>query len=115
MPEIQQSMAAYITAHPDLKYIFFGGKGGVGKTVMAGVTALWYARQGKRVCLASTNPVHSLSSLLGQDVFGRHTLVEGTNNLWAYEIDTHDTIERSKQEIKDKIQWFLKFAEISTK
>jgi arsenite-transporting ATPase len=115
MPEIQQSMAAYITAHPDLKYIFFGGKGGVGKTVMAGVTALWYARQGKRVCLASTNPVHSLSSLLGQNVFGRHTLVEGTNNLWAYEIDTHDTIERSKQEIKDKIQWFLKFAEISTK
>jgi arsenite-transporting ATPase len=65
--------------------------------------------------LASTNPVHSLSGLLGQDVFGRHVPVEGVPNLWAYEIDTHDTIERSKQEIKDKIQWFLKFAEISTK
>jgi arsenite-transporting ATPase len=35
--------------------------------------------------------------------------------LWAYEIDTKDTIERSKQEIRDKIQWFLKFADISTK
>ncbi|GBD09933.1 Arsenical pump-driving ATPase [Candidatus Thermoflexus japonica] len=36
-------------------------------------------------------------------------------NLWAYEIDTKDTIERSKREIREKIQWFLKFAEISTR
>ena len=115
MAEITESIAQYMQAHPDLKYVFFGGKGGVGKTVMAGVTALWYARQGRRTILASTNPVHSLSGLLGQDVFGRHTPVEGTDNLWAYEIDTHDTIERSKQDIKGKIQWFLKFAEISTK
>src|SRR5262249_19374932 len=70
---------------------------------------------GKRVMLASTNPVHSLSSLLGQDVFGKPTPVQGTSNLWAYEIDTKDTIERSKQEIRQKIQWFLKFADISTK
>src|SRR5207247_125178 len=34
---------------------------------------------------------------------------------WAYEIDTRDTIERSKREIHEKIQWFLKFADISTK
>jgi arsenite-transporting ATPase len=115
MAEIQESMAQYMQAHPELKYLFFGGKGGVGKTVMAGVAALWFARQGRRTCLASTNPVHSLSGLLGQDVFGRHTPVQGVDNLWAYEIDTRETIERSKQEIKDKIQWFLKFAEISTK
>jgi arsenite/tail-anchored protein-transporting ATPase len=115
MAEITESMAQYMQAHPDLKYVFFGGKGGVGKTVLAGVTALWYARQGRRTILASTNPVHSLSGLLGQDVFGRHTPVQRVDNLWAYEIDTRETIERSKQEIKDKIQWFLKFAEISTK
>ncbi len=115
MPAITESMAQYVQTHPGLKYIFFGGKGGVGKTVMAGVTALWFARQGRRTILASTNPVHSLSGLLGQDVFGRHTPVADVPNLWAYEIDTRETIERSKQEIKDKIQWFLKFAEISTK
>src|SRR5205823_11650653 len=34
---------------------------------------------------------------------------------WAFEIDTQQTIERSKREIREKIQWFLKFAEISTK
>jgi arsenite/tail-anchored protein-transporting ATPase len=112
---IQESMSAYLQRHVGLKYIFFGGKGGVGKTVMAGVTALWSAGQGKRTILASTNPVHSLSGLLGQDVFGKHTTVQDVENLWAYEIDTQQTIERSKRDIRDKIQWFLKFAEISTK
>lgn len=115
MKEIEISMQAYIKEHDSLRYLFFGGKGGVGKTAMAGATAIWLAKQGKRVMLASTNPVHSLSGLLGQNVFGQPTAVNGVPNLWAYEIDTKDTIERSKQEIREKIQWFLKFADISTK
>ncbi|MCI0520307.1 MAG: arsenical pump-driving ATPase GET3 [Chloroflexi bacterium] len=112
---IETSMKGYVAGHAGLRYIFFGGKGGVGKTVMAGATAIWLAKQGKRVIMASTNPVHSLSGLLGQNVFGKPTAVQGVPNLWAYEIDTKDTIERSKQEIREKIQWFLKFADISTK
>ncbi len=112
---IETPMKDYVKQHDKLRYIFFGGKGGVGKTVMAGATAIWLAKQGKRVMLASTNPVHSLSGLLGQNVFGKPTPVEGVPNLMAYEIDTKETIERSKQEIRDKIQWFLKFADISTK
>jgi arsenite-transporting ATPase len=112
---IETPMKDYVKEHETLRYIFFGGKGGVGKTVMAGATAIWLAKQGKRVMLASTNPVHSLSGLLSQNVFGKPTVVDGVPNLWAYEIDTKDTIERSKQEIRDKIQWFLKFADISTK
>src|SRR5574341_291373 len=115
MPLVRTSMSRFLGDHGAMRYIFFGGKGGVGKTVMAGMTALELAKQGKRVLLASTNPVHSLSGLLGQDVFGKHTTVNGVPNLWAYEIDTKDTIERSKVEIREKIQWFLKFADISTK
>ena len=112
---VETSMGDYVTAHPGLRYTFFGGKGGVGKTVMAGMQAVHLARTGKRTLLASTNPVHSLSGLLGQDVFGKPTAVSGVENLWAFEIDTRDAIERSKREIREKIQWFLKFAEISTK
>jgi arsenite-transporting ATPase len=108
-------MTRFMQDHPQLKYIFFGGKGGVGKTVMAGAAALWAAKQGRRTLLASTNPVHSLSSLLGQDVLGKHTPVDGVPNLWAYEIETKDTIERSKLQIREKIRWFLKFADITTK
>ncbi len=112
---IETSMTRYLKEHPGLQYLFFGGKGGVGKTSMAGATALWLAGQGRRTLLASTNPVHSLSGLLGQDVSGGHTAIAGVPNFWAYEIDTRETIERSKKEIREKIQWFLKFADISTK
>jgi arsenite-transporting ATPase len=115
MKDIETTMQAYVKEHDSLRYLFFGGKGGVGKTALAGATAIWLAKQGKRVMLASTNPVHSLSGLLGQNVFGQPTAVNGVPSLWAYEIDTKDTIERSKQEIREKIQWFLKFADISTK
>jgi arsenite-transporting ATPase len=115
MGNVDTSMRDYFEAHPGLKYVFFGGKGGVGKTVFAGSTAASLARRGRRTLLASTNPVHSLTSLLGQDVLGKHARVEGVPNLWAYEIDTKDTIARSKGEIRDKIQWFLKFADISTR
>ena len=115
MAPIEIPMKKYMTDNPKLKYVFFGGKGGVGKTVLAGTAAIWAAQQGKRTLLASTNPVHSLSSMLGQDVFGKPTEVNGVPNLWAYEIDTKDTIEKSKQEIREKIEWFLKFADIKTK
>src|SRR5438067_4249727 len=112
---VTDSMAGYLDAHQELKYVFFGGKGGVGKTVMAGASAVWTAEKGKRTLLASTNPVHSLSGLLDQNVFGKHTPVTGVPNLFAYEIDTKETIERSKREIREKIQWYLKLAEISTR
>ncbi len=108
------SMRQFMAAHPKLKYIFFGGKGGVGKTAMAGAAALWAARQGKRTLLASTNPVHSLSNLFEQDVFGKPVMVCNEEKCHAFEIDTRDTIERSKKEIREKINWFLKFADITT-
>jgi arsenite-transporting ATPase len=112
---ITLSMRRFMEENPRLKYIFFGGKGGVGKTVMAGAAALWSAKQGKRTLLASTNPVHSLSNLFGQDVFGKPVVVCNDDRCHAFEIDTRDTIERSKQEIREKINWFLKFADITSK
>lgn len=112
---IEKSTRQFLEEHPQMKYVFFGGKGGVGKTVMAGAAALWIARQGKRTLLASTNPVHSLSSLLDQDVFGAPTPVQGEPNLLAYEIDTKETIAKSKVELTQKIEWFLKYADIKTR
>jgi len=115
MNQISINMKKFMAEHPKLKYIFFGGKGGVGKTVMAGAAALWAAKQGKKTLLASTNPVHSLSNLLEKDVFGKAAIVCDEEKCYAFEIDTRDTIERSKREIREKINWFLKFADITTK
>src|SRR4030065_1231912 len=99
MVPIEISMKKDMTDNPTPKYLCFGGKGGVGKTVMAGTASIWAAQQGKRTLLASTNPVHSLSNMLGQNVFGKQTPVEGVPNLWAYEMDNKDTIEKSKNAI----------------
>jgi arsenite-transporting ATPase len=115
MGTITQSMTKFVEDHPELKYVFFGGKGGVGKTIMAGAAALWFAQQGKKTLLASTNPVHSLTNLLKQNVFGKAVLIDGGEGCYALEIDTKDTIERSKNEIREKISWFLKFADIAVK
>ena len=115
MANITMPMKRYLREHTTLKYLFFGGKGGVGKTVFAGATAIGLARQGRRTLLVSTNPVHSLTSLFGQDMLGKHVAIEGVANLWAYEIDTRQSIESKKVEIREKIRWFLKFADITTK
>jgi arsenite/tail-anchored protein-transporting ATPase len=113
--EITTGMKKFLAEHPQARFLFFGGKGGVGKTVMAGATALWLAGQGKRTLLASTNPVHSLSGLLGQDVFGHITPLPGNPLAFAYEIDTSDTIEKSKKDIREKINYFLRFADLNIK
>ncbi|HXX83146.1 MAG TPA: ArsA family ATPase [Casimicrobiaceae bacterium] len=115
MAEITMPMGRHLREHPGLKYLFFGGKGGVGKTVFAAAAAIGLARQGRRTLLVSTNPVHSLTSLFGRDMLGKHVAVEGVPNLWAYEIDTRQSIERNRIEIREKIRWFLKFADITTK
>ena len=112
---MKETMIDFFNQNPGMRYVYFGGKGGVGKTVVAAATALWMADQGKKTLLASTNPVHSLSNLFQLDVFGKSVLIPGTQNLYVQEIDTKDTIDKSKKEIREKIGWFLKFADIPTK
>jgi len=108
MTEITASLASGTN-----KYIFFGGKGGVGKTVMAGATSIYLASLGKRTLLCSTNPVHSLSSCFRQQFIGRgETPVEGCNNLFALEIETAATVEKYRENTRAKILDFLKYADI---
>jgi arsenite-transporting ATPase len=94
--------------------LFFGGKGGVGKTAVAGATAFYLSEMlGKKTLISSTNPVHSLSSLFGQDLWKKGTQpVNGTKRLSALEIDVSATIERYKVEIRERLTQFLKFADV---
>ncbi len=102
-----------ILAAGNTRYVFFGGKGGVGKTVMAGATAIFLASLGKKTLLCSTNPVHSLSSCLGQQFMGRGEMqVEGLNNLYALEIETAETVGKYRENTRDRILDFLKYADI---
>ncbi len=47
------------------RVLFFGGKGGVGKTTCSAAAALAASREGRRVLLVSTDPAHSLCDVLG--------------------------------------------------
>lgn len=60
---------------PDLEFILFGGKGGVGKTSLASATALCLARRNpeKKVLVFSTDPAHSLSDCFEQPIGDRIT------------------------------------------
>jgi arsenite-transporting ATPase len=51
-----------------VRFLFFGGKGGVGKTTCAAAAALRRAESGRRVLLVSTDPAHSLGDALGAEL-----------------------------------------------
>lgn len=100
-------------SHGNNKYLFFGGKGGVGKTVLAGATAIYLSSLGKKTLLCSTNPVHSLSSCFGQQFLGSEEIkVKGCDNLYALEIETSATVEKYRDNTRVKILDFLKYADI---
>ncbi len=96
------------------RYFFFGGKGGVGKTIAASAVAIYLSETlGKETLLSSTNPVHSLSSCFEQKFIGKGEVrVEGCSNLHALEIETGEAVSRYKGETKQRILDFLKYADI---
>ena len=86
----------------DKKVLFFGGKGGVGKTTSAAATALHASRSGKRVLLVSTDPAHNTSDILGRPVGPE--IVEMLPNLSALEIDAGQESGRYVAEVKERIK-----------
>jgi arsenite/tail-anchored protein-transporting ATPase len=69
------------------RYVFFTGKGGVGKTSVACATALSLAEAGRRVLLVSTDPASNLDEVLGTALGSSPTLVAGIARLAALNLD----------------------------
>ena len=63
------------------KYLFFTGKGGVGKTSTACATAITLADKGKKVFLVSTDPASNLQDVLGMDLSSQGTAIRENSNL----------------------------------
>ena len=77
-----------------LRFIFFGGKGGVGKTTSATASALYLARQRpeRKVLIVSTDPAHSVGDSFAQDIGDEVVPIEGVDNLWARELDAEKVL-----------------------
>lgn len=69
----------------DAPVMFFGGKGGVGKTTVSAATAVRLAARGRRVLLVSTDPAHNLGHIWGQSLHDAPLTLE--DHLDAIELD----------------------------
>ena len=85
----------------DKRILFFGGKGGVGKTTCAAAVALAASREGQRVLLVSTDPAHSTSDIFEQR-FTREER-EILPNLHGLEIDADFEASRYIAEVKEQV------------
>ena len=92
---------------PEMRFVLFAGKGGVGKTTLACATAVRLARDfpEKRVLLFSTDPAHSLSACLQVEIGPRPT--ELFPGLTAMEIDAQAEFEKLKARYAEDLERIL--------
>src|SRR3954470_7966700 len=86
----------------DRQVVFFGGKGGVGKTTCSSAFALSASRSGRRVLLVSTDPAHSTSDIFERRIGSRERELQP--KLSAIEIDAAEESSRYVNDVKRDIE-----------
>ncbi len=81
-------------------FVFFGGKGGVGKTTVSSSYALKCARDGHETLVVSTDPAHSVADVFDQPFGDEARPVDGVDNLWAMQIDPDEEVTRHLNELR---------------
>lgn len=94
------------------KYLFFTGKGGVGKTTLACATAVEMADAGKLVLLVSTDPASNLSDVLESPVDENIHAVKGVERLFACNINPEKSAEEYRSRVIKPLEGLASEAEI---
>ncbi|HAX4457945.1 TPA: arsenical pump-driving ATPase [Escherichia coli] len=88
-------------------FIFFTGKGGVGKTSLACATAVWLAVQGKRTLLVSTDPASNVGQVFSQTIGHRITDISTVQNLAAMEVDPMAAAQAYRDRVLDPVRGLM--------
>ena len=88
-------------------FVFFTGKGGVGKTSLACATAINLAREGKRTLLVSTDPASNVGQVFEQTIGPTITTINTITNLSAIELDPQAAAEQYRKRIVDPVKGIL--------
>ncbi|HDS3503905.1 arsenical pump-driving ATPase [Enterobacter cloacae] len=88
-------------------FIFFTGKGGVGKTSLACATAVWLADQGKRTLLVSTDPASNVGQVFSQTIGHRITDISTVENLAAMEVDPMAAAQAYRDRVLDPVRGLM--------
>ncbi|HJV79173.1 MAG TPA: arsenical pump-driving ATPase [Paludibacter sp.] len=81
------------------KYLFFTGKGGVGKTSIACATAIGLADAGKNILLISTDPASNLQDVFNQPLNGNGTSIAEVPNLTVVNLDPEEAAAKYKESV----------------
>jgi len=79
------------------RFLFFSGKGGVGKTSMAASTAVQEAEGGRKTLIVTTDPASNLADVFETEIGHRISPIPGVPNLWAMEIDPDQATTEYKE------------------
>ena len=96
------------------RFLFFTGKGGVGKTSLACATALQLAEAGRRVLLVSTDPASNVGQVFGQTIGNTVTPVASVPALDALEIDPEQAAAAYRERIIGPVRGLLPEREIAS-
>jgi arsenite/tail-anchored protein-transporting ATPase len=89
------------------RFLFFTGKGGVGKTSVACATAIQLADSGRRVLLVSTDPASNVGQVFGITIGNHITTVTAVPNLAALEIDPQAAAQAYRDRIVGPVRGVL--------
>ncbi|NMF89086.1 arsenical pump-driving ATPase [Aromatoleum petrolei] len=89
------------------RYLFFTGKGGVGKTSLACATAIHLAGLGRKVLLVSTDPASNVAQVFEQEIGSRVAPIKAVAGLSALEIDPQEAARAYRDRIVGPVRGIL--------